>query len=306
MSFELYPTSLFDKSQFLPTHVLVFSKDIKVKKPASLKPKVKRSKRGKVNSFSEASRNRLLFYARNSGHHIQSQIMLSYPEKFEHDGAEVKRHLNAFLTLLREKYPDIIYIWVMEFQERGAAHFHLFTNLKACSFKDHKKGRCNPFECDRVFHRWAAETWADIVSGENPEAHEKMLKVHNHLKNFGAWDMRSGRYLTKEYLAKAAQKEIPEEYYNIGRFWGCSRNFKPTFFVCYPGEEFKYDVFYQAIRQVTRVYEKRIEKYILEKTGKFESVKIRRKTTSYTLPLMSDLFDRFINYFDYGEIPCPF
>ena len=96
---------------------------------------------------------------------------------------------------------------MLEFQRRGAPHFHLFTALPVT-------------EENRLF---LASAWVRIACGNDPAA----LAFHSHERNFIAWDMGNGSYVCK-YLEKARQKDVPEGYQEVGRFWGASRGLMPS------------------------------------------------------------------------------
>jgi len=157
--------------------------------------------------FSKKSKSRLRFLAANSADHIQSQFCLTYADDFPNDGKLCKKHLNLFLVNLRYHFPDLKYIWVGEFQTRGAPHFHMFLNL--------------PVTQDN--QEIMASLWHKIAG----VSQEKHAKFHNHPKNFIPWDMGNGSYLCK-YLDKDHQKQIPEGFESFGRWWGNSQNIKPV------------------------------------------------------------------------------
>ena len=159
-----------------------------------------------ISGFSSKSRSRLRFTAVNSPQKFISQFGLTYHNEWSTDGRECKKHLDTWLKTVRRIYPDISYLWIMEFQTRNAPHFHIFFDVP-------------PDETNR---KKLAEAWCRITSPDDDQA----LKFHTHAKNWIDWDMGSAQYLAK-YLDKESQKHIPEGYKNFGRFWGNSRNAKP-------------------------------------------------------------------------------
>ncbi len=245
----------------------VYNKDVVVKKSHPAPANAKRGNREKIFEFSASSRRRLLFVCRNSGNHIKSQFCLTYHDVWPDDGKEVKKHLNHFLTLLRRQFPGVHYLWVFEFQERGAPHIHLFSSLP-------------PTEDNRMM---LAHNWSRIVGGT-----ESHLRFHCHKRNMIRWNMRSGKYLTKEYLAKSVQKGVPANFQNVGRFWGCSRNMKPEFQVVAPDDvlEFK-----KIVRTISKKYERTVASY------KGKRVNFRRRVRSFTVPLASTAFFILANHY---------
>lgn len=186
----------------------LYPRTVKIKKPF-LKEQTPPPPRNltTISGFSNSSRRNLKFKAANSSHLLRSQFGLSYGDNYPTDGRICKKHFNLLNLKLSRKFPFFLYLWIAEFQSRGALHFHLFTNIK-------------PTEQNR---RIIAEYWCDIVNSTDKET---MLKVHNHPKNFIPWNMGTGSYLCK-YLDKHAQKSIPENFTGFGRFWGNSRNLIP-------------------------------------------------------------------------------
>jgi hypothetical protein len=46
--------------------------------------------------------------------------------------------------------------------------------------------------------------------------------------------MESSAYIMKEYAIKHEQKQVPEQYHNVGRFWGHSQNMHPLGMIVEP------------------------------------------------------------------------
>jgi len=155
--------------------------------------------RGEIQSFTAKSRARLQFTAGNSPQ-LKSQFGMTYHKSMP-DGRTTKRHLNAFLVAVRRSFPWFQYLWILEFQSRGTAHFHLFSNL----------------ESDGDTRATLAHIWHRIAEPTSPEH----LTVHLDQRNLIEWDMGSGAYLCK-YLSKESQKSVPEYFTGVGRFWGSS------------------------------------------------------------------------------------
>jgi hypothetical protein len=264
--------SLDSINQCKPTHAVVYTKDVKFVKPSLVGQHV-RSKRQAIEFFSESSQRRLLTLTRNEGHRIKSQFCLTYHHNSPSDGAVIKQHLNSFLTLVREAFPDIVYIWVLEFQQRGVPHFHFFSSMCPSNKK---------------FRLFCAEHWNSITD----ESIEH-LYFHEHPSNFVPWVMVSGKYLVKEYLAKCYQKEVPEHFHNVGRFWGNSRSMKLEKFVVVPGDCCSVESFNRACRIVSKRREKYLKKYCKKN--------YRSRAISYTLPHFTDIFIQLLQYFDKEE-----
>ena len=219
----------------------VFKEDVKVRKGFS-RPRSthERAPRAQIFEFSASSRRNLLKTCRNSGHHITSQFCLTYHDNWPKDGKELKRQIHVFLVLLARHYSGVHYLWVLEFQARTAPHFHLFLDLE--STPENQK--------------FLAETWL-TVSGQSSD--EECRRWHLHTSNFFPWSMVSGSYVSK-YAEKAEQKDVPENFHNVGRFWGSSRNMVPKSYIIDPVEAEDYEIagqIEQAIRSLTKNEEKK-------------------------------------------------
>ena len=157
----------------------------------------RKARRSTIVKFSKRSAKRLRFTVRNSEDVWKSFITLTYPEYYPCDGKTTKNHLNAFLQYLRRR--KIKYVWVLEFQKRGAPHYHIVAS-------------------DYVDRNQLSERWYEIV-GSGDEKHLQagtrieFIKSKRHL--YG--------YLTN-YVKKLDQKTPPLGFENVGRFWGASRN----------------------------------------------------------------------------------
>jgi len=167
---------------------------------AESKPGKKLGNRKAIQSFTLKSRDRLKFIGRNAMCAWTTSVTLTYPKDFAQDGRTCKRHLNTLLTHIRKDYPGIKYLWFMEFQERGAPHFHIYLTCPM-------PGRC-----------YINSLWYHIT-GTTDKQH---LKAGTQVKLITNQSEAIG-YITS-YAGKIFQKVTPEGFAGVGRFWGCSRN----------------------------------------------------------------------------------
>ena len=161
--------------------------------------------RSRITRFSYASRQRLISACRNR-EDFNGFITLTYPDEkyaetatggnFMASGRLVKEHLRRFRQWLTRR--EIGGIWFLEFQRRGAPHFHLVTT-SALSPDQEKK---------------AKKYWAKLVGSECPHHPEMGVNAQVMRKAHAA-----GAYAAK-YSAKDEQKQVPEHYEDVGRFWG--------------------------------------------------------------------------------------
>lgn len=169
------------------------------------KPDIIKPVRGDVYEFSANSRKRLAFFAANTDVVFTSFITLTYPRNYTNDGKAVKRHLRAFLQYLRRVDQGVEYLWWLEFQRRKAPHYHIITSTDT-----------NVYDKQGLSRRWAK-----IASDSDPDHILAGTRVER-VKSGGSL----ARYCVK-YAMKMYQKQVPKEYRNVGRFWGCSRGVEP-------------------------------------------------------------------------------
>lgn len=145
-----------------------------------------------ITELSEKALRRMVYTARNMSD-VTHIVTLTYPADYPTDGKLVKYHLQKFRQWLT--YKGIGGFWFLEFQERGAPHFHLFINGAI----DHRVLRAYWYKCVNSgdIKHFAAGTQVQLMH----EAHA------------------AASYAAK-YASKAEQKEVPAEYQNVGRFWG--------------------------------------------------------------------------------------
>ena len=159
--------------------------------------------RGSIKAFSRASRRRLLRRVAKLDRDVLPVFAtLTYPSAYPADPEEWKRHLNSiWAKRLRRVYPNAGYIWRLEFQRRGAPHFHLILYGIDGSLD--------------VFRKWLSATWYDAVASGD----EKHLRAGTNARQ-----TRSSRgtmkYMAKE-VGKTHQAKLSDDYPDgIGRWWG--------------------------------------------------------------------------------------
>lgn len=158
-----------------------------------------------VTEFSASSGARMRKYLRTCVAEYGYMVTLTYPHNYERDGRKSKEQLKRFVQeLKREQERQGANMsrwgvfWFMEFQARGAIHYHLFTT-------------------DPIERKWLSRRWYDICGTEDP----RHLAAGTNVEA-----LKSGRHGTcsyaAKYAAKSEQKIIPDDIKNAGRFWGVS------------------------------------------------------------------------------------
>ena len=208
-----------------------------------------RTSRPKIKEFSRRSRKRLrhrLMAAKwnGIGPFCVYEVTLTYPDEFPKDGEEVKRHLDVFLKRLKRKYPGLAGAWKMEFQRRGAPHFHVIMVLKShhttgtyytvnesntlVPYRRAKSKGKRRIDSGKELPRgvkgvrlWVQQNWFAVVAsgdirhfnaGVEVDYVRKRHRIAHYLVSYVA---KGEKYSGKEY-----QHRIPDEFRNWNRFWG--------------------------------------------------------------------------------------
>lgn len=128
-------------------------------------------------------------------------VTLTY-RNIPRDGRLVKRHLAAFAERWRRRLGMTLGAWKLEFQRRGAAHFHLALVV--------------PGDIDLVALRaWTSSSWTAIVSPGDLVHLSAGTNVQELRGNFAGYFAKYTASPDKRY-----QHEVPEDFTNVGRWWG--------------------------------------------------------------------------------------
>lgn len=164
------------------------------------------SGRKAIEYWSSKSRRRLAFVASNTHVTFRSMVTLTYPSAFDTDGKRVKQHLRTFLQWLRDRAEMIEYLWFLEFQKRGAPHYHLLLDC--------------PVSALPAKQAISAHWYHIVASGD-----EKHRLAGTRTESLRSSD--GGKRYAVKYAMKMQQKHVPTSYQNVGRFWGHSTGVKP-------------------------------------------------------------------------------
>jgi hypothetical protein len=179
-----------------------------------------RGSRGAIKALSPDARKRFKLHLRNIKEgSLRLFVTLTYGADYPTDGKIVKKHLKSMRDWMAKQGVSKG-VWFLEFQKRGAPHFHFFieANHSLTSLK-------------------VATAWARRIKNYLPtkESRRKLIAVHQ-------GQVKNGRpcvepvkkphalsYYGTKYATKSHQKEVPDEYQNVGRFWGYWGDAKPSF-----------------------------------------------------------------------------
>lgn len=167
---------------------------------------------------------------------IPAMVTLTYPGDWltvVPTGRRCKAHLQAFRRRYEKAWGEsLMAVWKLEFQRRGAPHFHLLL------VPPHGLSRIPGTRATAAarigsglpFRQWLSAVWVDIVDHPDPEERRRHLLAGTGVdfaEGLKARDpKRVAVYFTKHgsFAAKEYQHCVPEEWQapgqGPGRFWG--------------------------------------------------------------------------------------
>lgn len=161
-------------------------------------------------------------------------VTLTYPGRWWEcapTGRDAKVHLEKFRRRFTRAYGFWRGLWKMEFQRRGAPHFHLYLPVPALAPCCHRAGRpCGAGDCPGSFTTWLSRTWADVVQAPDVDEYARHLlagtgvdfaaRMTDH-RRIGVYFLKHG---TKTADDKEYQHVVPARWQGDGdgpgRFWG--------------------------------------------------------------------------------------
>ena len=177
--------------------------------PSASEDRPERPKRGKITVFSRSAQARMkrnMAKIPDADYQRSLLITLTYPEFFPapEDSGTYKRHLDLFFKRLERKFPETAAIWRLEFQKRGAAHYHFI--LFGCTKEDKV-----PESVRVVFQEWIAKAWYEVVKSGD-------LK---HLKAGTSTEIPRSSSRARNYVCKYISKnDLDGMAAHTGRHWG--------------------------------------------------------------------------------------
>ncbi len=179
------------------------------------KPVAPKRERGDIIGFSKKSRyrmqkrmNRLDF---NNLQNLYS-VTLTYPKRFPEDGETHKTDLDVMLKRFKRRFgKDIEYLWKLEFQKRGAPHYHILIRLP-------KKYKL-PY-----LQKWLGKNWYEVAQRFWDEKQTNHLDAGTQFKELTSREGKNSIKSAAYYLCKYINKEEESTPKHQGRYWGYSRN----------------------------------------------------------------------------------
>ena len=183
--------------------------------------------RGKQILITSRSLNKLALLVRGSSVMFRSIQTLTYGANYPLSGRIAKKHLNSYLVQSKRLFGPYNYIWILEFQGRGAVHFHIATTLAPPSDLE-RHGFAKLWQRVSTPYSW----WYSSLEIEDENfklkkelyTDQAVYEVHLSSKSWERVkkDDSLSRYFAK-YANKIKQKSVPDFYSDVGRFWGASK-----------------------------------------------------------------------------------
>lgn len=234
-----------------------------------------------IHEFSQRSRSRMMKKFKKMqkvGLSLPYFVTLTY-QKNQTDCAAAKKNLNTFHQRFRrisakEENESYRYFWKMEFQKRGAVHFHLMQFFPENMFPPAWQKNKLHYVQLRV-----SAAWNEIAEPES-NIH---LKVGTNCRKVVNWDMATG-YLSK-YMGKDQNYFNPEtgelsEWHEkkTGRFWGFSNNFDFSAFMV---SETGIDDIKERREILTGLINASYEQFLNQKRDEIKRLKSGQKSKKY-------------------------
>lgn len=164
-------------------------------------------KRGRIAGFSRKSRKRLLeLVSRLNVGAAGLFLTFTYRENMT-DHKKAKRHLDLLLRWLKRRFPESAILWRMEYQRRGAIHFHLiafgadYVNLHDITAYWQRMTEDDSYpDVERITSRRKALNYVSKYIAKLPNADESEALVDG--------------------LDSVPYSEISEDGAWVGRYWG--------------------------------------------------------------------------------------
>lgn len=190
------------------------------------KPENENTKRGVITVFTRKARQRLLrviasIDVKRAG--LPTFLTLTYPGEYSLDWRVWKRDLDRMATKIRRRWSGSWGLWRLEFQKRGAPHFHfllwdgpvvedvmkVWSNKKrprpGWVFIGDRKNKNN-----QELFKWVSDSWFDVV-GSGDERHRK---AGSRIEPIQTWN--GVVYYVSKYIAKTDENNGPSD-----AIWRC-------------------------------------------------------------------------------------
>ena len=174
--------------------------------------------------WSRHSRQRLLWVVNNCGIEWATLLSITYPETWPCIGRVSQVHLANLIRSIKKRFPGVEYLWVREYQKRGATHFHILLTCFGHGLPDMRyrhatlgKGK-GPYGWKEL-HKWVSRRWQETIKGYGSLAGIRAGCRWEILNDAGG----GAKYIST-YAGKKEQKVVPDSIVLPGRWWGHSQS----------------------------------------------------------------------------------
>jgi len=203
-------TTGYTHYDFIPARLRVYGHSVELlpSKPARFRSKIGGGIRGCVDGFSYAARRRLMRTVSriNTGRlGCMGFVTLTYHHNWQ--GRDIKRDLDNYIKRIRRHFPGVAYLWRLEYQKRGAPHFHVLL-----FFPPHQSDK------GQIEESSLSDPWHSVVDEGNIHHAKHGSKVRVFEDGYEGVSIYATKYCAK--LGKDGVKKLD----GIGLYWGKSRN----------------------------------------------------------------------------------
>lgn len=180
--------------------IQVYSAMFKIKIPSTLPSQLAGARRGVIRGFSAASRKRML--EKLAQWKLKRKVYfvtLTYHEYVDNFRAW-KRDLDVFFKRMRRAFGDVAAMWRLEFQRRGAPHFHIIVTSDVIEYEQLKS--------------FVTRAWAEIA--HNSSVHKG--KFATNVRSVNLVSRKHAFAYCAKYMSKTEDKF--EQVEETGRCWG--------------------------------------------------------------------------------------
>jgi len=159
--------------------------------------------RGRIHKFSQKSRQRLLrLFARMRMKGVRATFITLTFRRYP-TNREAKRSLKAFVQYIRDNYPNVSLVWRMEYQGRGAIHFHLLCfNLPYWDWKE------------------ILATWKSCSNQDRARIDVRLVRSRNGVMHYvSKYIAKPDRKHSSTFFIHAPYQQ-KGRHWRKGRFWG--------------------------------------------------------------------------------------
>ena len=198
--------------------------------------------RGAVKGFSRGSRRRMTkrimrvpfaSFTSPKGADVVTGLFacLTYPKEYTRDHKVYQRHLDVFIRRLKRNWPYLGSISKLEFQKRGAPHFHLVVLFKSPVILPN-------------FRAWLSQAWYEVVDSGDEKHLEAGTEAHGlYIPGDGGGAARLMQYLCK-YITKESEAD-----FETGRVWGWRGEIPTMSYGVVTMNRYEYEAFLNCVRQ---------------------------------------------------------